>query len=445
MILSSLQKQAYFVCLFLIAGLSGCKKSDSVPGNKQIQPIPVTITSLSGSSGPYNTVVEITGTGFDVAAANDQVSFNGKAAVVSSATSTKLTVTVPLGAGTGKVSVSVKGASAVPGPVFTYQLTAFVSTLAGSGAKGSANGLGTAASFYGPKQIAIDNAGNLYVTDLYNYQIRKIDPAGNVTTFAGSINGGTENGIGSAARFYLPAAIRRDAAGNFYIADLGNVMIRKITPTGTVSTVYGGLGVPTADIIYYPTGVAVDASGNIYVSDSGNSLIRRISPDGKTNTIVAGNRIGGFSDGTGTQVKFNDPEGLAFKPNGQPQLLYIADANNNSIRQMNSVGTTLRFVGTGAVGAANGPGSSATFNHPVDVNFDASGNMYIVDQGNNLIRKMDINGKVTTLAGSGAKGSTDGPATQASFNAPSGVAIDAAGNVYVADEGNNLVRKISFQ
>ncbi|MFB9845030.1 IPT/TIG domain-containing protein [Mucilaginibacter ginsenosidivorans] len=442
MILSNFQKLAYMVCLVLCATICGCKKSDTAPTDKKPQSIPVVITSLSVNDGPYNTAVEITGTGFDAIAANDEVFFNSKAATISSATATKLTAIVPLGAGTGKVSVSVKNGSPVLGPVFTYELTAFVSTLAGQPASGSANGKGAAASFYAPTHIALDDAGNLYVTDMQNRQVRKIDPDGNVTTFVGKLRAGTEDGTGAGASFYLPWGITRDALGNFYVSDIGNYNIRKITPSGTVTTLTPGIAAPYADFLMMPEGIAADATGNMYVVDYSTNLARKISVNGKTNVILAGNRLSGSQDGTGASASFNRPCGIAFSPNG---LLYIADSYNNTIRQMNVVGTVLTWVGTGKAGSADGSSSTATFNHPADVAFDKARNMYIVDQGNNLIRKMTYDGVVSTLAGSGAPGSADGPAKQASFNNPTGIAVDAAGNLYIADQGNNMIRKITMQ
>lgn len=434
-----IKRPALCVLILLTSGYFGCKKSNTGP-DKKTQSVPLAITTISANSGPFNTTVEITGTGFDPSPANDQVFFNGKAATISAATATKLTAVVPLGAGTGQVSVAVNNGTTVSGPVFTYQLTAFVSTLAGQLAHGFADGKGTSAAFYAPTGLTIDASGNLYVVDMHNYRIRKVDAAGNVTTFAGSGRAGTENGTGTAASFFDPARITKDSHGNFYITDQGNNLIRKMTATGVVTTITGNVaGVPLSNWLSYPEGIAVDASGNIYVADTGNSIIRKISPDGKTDVIIAGNRILGTSDGTGSSVSFHGPIGMAFKNNGL--LLYIADSYNNSVRQMNLAGTVLTFLGSNAAGS----GSSTSFNHPVDVTFDAANNMYIVDQGNNKIVKMTIDGVVTTLAGSGAKGSADGPANQATFNAPTGIVADASGNIYIADQGNNLIRKISYQ
>ncbi len=189
-----------------------------------------------------------------------------------------------------------------------------VSTLAGSGAYGFADGDGINAKFYFPKGIALDASGNLYVADDINHRIRKITPTGTVTTIAGSTSG-SDDGDGINAKFNNPRGVTLDAAGNIYVADAGNHRIRKITPTGTVSTIAGSTvgvteGIGTAAKFNTPAGVAVDASGNIYVADDENERIRKITTNGTVSTL-AGGFLQGFTDGVGGDAQFRSPTGLA--------------------------------------------------------------------------------------------------------------------------------------
>ncbi|MGZ3822520.1 MAG: NHL repeat-containing protein, partial [Mucilaginibacter sp.] len=291
----------------------------------------------------------------------------------------------------------------------------------------------------------VDAAGNVYVTDEGNSVIRKIDPALNVTTFAGTPNViGSANGVDTVASFNKPFGIAVDASGNVYVADAGNNQVRAITPAGLVSTFAGtgaagtvnGLDTATFNS---PLSVTVDGSGNVYVADYGNDLIRKISPAGVVSTL-AGTGAAGADNGAGTKATFNLPEGVAVDGSGN---VYVADNGNNLIRKITPDGTVSTLAGSGSAGSANGTGVAASFNSPFGIAVDASGNVYVADAGNNQIRKISPAGVVTTFAGSGIKGAGNATGAAASFNTPSGVAVDAAGNVYVADENNNMIRKIT--
>ncbi len=314
--------------------------------------------------------------------------------------------------------------------------SAQVSTLAGSGTYGSADGLGTAAGFKYPAFLAPDAAGNLYVSDLGNNMIRKITPAGGVSTLADA-----------SAGFNKPAGIAVDPSGNLYVADNENHRIRKITPAGVVSTVAGSdngergntNGNGTAARFSYPTCLTLDAAGNLYVSDYGNKQIRKITPAGEVTTF-AGSGIFGSTDGNGTSASFKSPIGIVIDASGN---LYVADSRSNLIRKISPTGDVTTFAGSGAEGSTNGNGTLASFNAPEGIAIDASGNLYIADSENNLIRKINHAGDVTTLAGSGSAGTDNGAAETASFGQPYGVALDASGNLYVADTYNNLIRKIT--
>jgi mucin-19 len=320
-----------------------------------------------------------------------------------------------------------------------------VSTVAGSGATGSLNGTAATASFNLPHDVAVDAQGNIYVADAGNNLIRMITPGGNVSTFAGNGVAGFKDSNGATASFFNPAGLTLDLSGFIYVADLKNNLIRKISPAGQVTTLAGSVGVfgftdatgPAASF-NYPSGVAADASGNIYVADPGNNLVRKVTPAGTVSTI-AGSRIGGAANGTGIQATFNSPEGVAVDFAGN---IYIADDFNNMIRKITPGGIVSTFAGSTTAGSADGQGAAAGFNQPVGIAIDAAGNIYIADTGNNTIRIISPQGAVTTLAGSGSQGSANGTGPQASFNRPTGLSVDMAGIVYVADEGNNLIRKI---
>ena len=262
---------ALILCVIAIC-YSACKKTNTKPAENSI---PVTISSISVNSGPFNTVVVITGTGFDTTPSNNKVFFNGKAAILSAATTTQLTVAVPLGAGTGNITLSVKNATAISGPIFTYQPSAVVTTFAGNiNGPGAANGTGTLASFNFPTGIAVDAAGNVYVADRDNNLIRKITPAGVVTTLAGSGANHWANGTGTSASISSPTGVAVDAAGTVYVAD---GLVRKISATGVVTNLSGSSVIVPPTSLSLLCGVAVDATGNLYVADTGNALIRKIT------------------------------------------------------------------------------------------------------------------------------------------------------------------------
>jgi hypothetical protein len=326
----------------------------------------------------------------------------------------------------------------------------FITTVAGNGTPGYSgdNGPAASAQLKYPKGVAVDSAGNLYIADTSNQRIRMV-LNGTITTVAGN---GTEgfsgdNGLATGAQLNSPGSIAVDSAFNLYIADTYNQRIREVLSNGAIiATVagngtagYSGEGPATTVQLNYPEGVAVDAAGNLYIADTNNNRIRKVSNGAMT--TVAGNGTAGYSgDGQATSAQLNYPGGVAVDAAGN---LYVADTNNNRIREVSS-GVITTVAGGGASFGDGGPATGAQLFNPYGVAVDAAGNLYIADSGNSRIRKVS-NGIVTTVAGNGTQGFSgdNGAATSAQLSNPYGVAVDSAGNLYVADSGNSRIRKVT--
>jgi len=265
-----------------------------------------------------------------------------------------------------------------------------VTTFAGSGTAGFTNGTGTAASFNQPYGIAIDASDNIYIADRINNAIRKITAAGVVTTMAGNGAAGSANGTGAAASFHEPLGVAVDAAGNVFVADYINSLIRKVTPGGVVTTFAGsssiGLtdGTGTAASFHGTFGVAFDASGNLFVGDYNNNAIRKITPAGVVTTF-AGNGMGGTTDSTGAAARFNHPTAMAIDASGK---IYVCDAFNNRIRIITAAGVVTTLAGSNA-GNTDGTGANTKFATPIGICADwANNSLYIADFDNHRIRKI---------------------------------------------------------
>jgi len=298
--------------------------------------------------------------------------------------------------------------------------------------------------------IARDSSGNLFVSDASANVIRKVTAAGVVSLFAGTAgNAGSLDGTGSAARFNQPGGLAFDAGGNLYIADTGNATIRKITVAGVVTTLAGNSAVRgnadatgSAATFNHPIGLAIDSAGNIYVADTFTHTVRKITSGGTVTTLAGTNAVAGSSDGSGAAARFSGPAGLAVDSSG---TVYVADTGNNTLRKITASGVVTTLAGLPGVGGSNdGTGASAFFGQPTSLVVDANGTVYVADTGNNLIRRVTSVGAVTLLAGvPGIAGLSDGVGLDALLDQPHGMALDGNGALYVADTGNAALRKIA--
>ena len=323
-----------------------------------------------------------------------------------------------------------------------------ITTVAGAGnqSDGGDGGLATSAQLNNPTGVALDAAGNIYIADFYNGRIRKVDTHGIITTVAG------DGGPTTEAQFYGATRLAVDAAGNIYVADRYNNRIRRVDTSGIITTVagngspgYAGDGGPALEAeLNSPTGVAIDASGNLYIADSFNYRLRRVDTRG-TITTMAGNGTLSYAGDGGPAIgaELNDPAGMALDFSGN---LYFADSHNYRICRVDTCGTISTVAGNGSRGYAGdgGPATAAELSDPAGIALDADFNLYIADSTNSRIRKVDRDGNITTVAGDGTIGNTGdgGPATTARLFWPAGVAVDHAGNFYIADTGNNRIRKV---
>ncbi len=316
--------------------------------------------------------------------------------------------------------------------------TVIVTVLAGDGTAGFRDGDGAQAEFNRPWNIYADAQGNIFVTDENNQRIRKITPSGVVSTFAGNGTVGYMDGSGTSAEFRFPIGLAGDAQGNIYVAGQNN-RVRKITSSGVVSTLAGDgnyyTGTTTSNSIPEPYGISVDTQGNIYVGCTGDYRIRKVTPSGGI-SILAGNGLRGNMDGNGAIAQFDSPFGICVDGQGN---VYVADQGNDRIRKITPADVVSTIAGS-TRGYADDNAASAKFYGPNSMVFDAQGNMYIADTGNGLIRKLTPDGKVRTLFTTwNNNGATD------RLFSPSGITIDPHGNLYVADQGNHRIVKIVIQ
>ncbi len=367
--------------------------------------------------------------------------------------STTLTVTNPSSGMSGDVfrAVATNNIGSLTSSTASISIVVgtTIATIAGQAPfSGSADGVGTAARFNGPSSVGVDPSGNLYIADTSNHVIRRVTSAGVVTTLAGSPGvSGSADGVGTAARFNAPSGIAVSNVGTVYVADSYNHTIRVVSSSGVVTTLAGLAGstgsldgTGSAARFFYPYGVAVDVAGTVYVADTFNHTIRRITSGGIVTTYAGAAGIRGTSNSFGTNSRFAFPFALAVDSGG---TVYVADSYNHAIRRIDTATNVSTLAGNiGLAGSADGIGTAAFFNQPSGIAVDATGNIYVADTYSSTLRRVSPGGVVTTLAGmAGTTGSTDGVGTAARFNQPFGVAVDAAGNLFIADTRNNAIRR----
>jgi serine/threonine-protein kinase len=317
--------------------------------------------------------------------------------------------------------------------------------LAGFGIEGFADGAGAAAQFDGPGGVAVDGEGSIIIADEFNNRVRKVTPDGTVSTLAGSGSRGFADGAGAAAQFHMPIGVAVDGEGSIIIADRNNHRVCKLTPDGTVSTLAGSGSAGFADgagaaaQFRYPGGVAVDGEGSIIIADECNHCVRKITPDGTVSTL-AGSGSAGFADGAGAAAQFNGPFGVAVDGDGS---FIITDSNNRRVRKVTPDGTVSTLAGSGSEGFADGAGAATQFSYLRGVAVDGEGSIIIADWGNKRVRKITPDGTVSTLAGSGSRGSADGAGAAAQFNRPYAFAVDGEGSIILAEYNNERLRKIT--
>jgi sugar lactone lactonase YvrE len=336
---------------------------------------------------------------------------------------------------------------------------ATINSIAGNGTAGylGDGGPATSAELNGPYGLAIDNAGNLYIADPANNRVRKVAlGTGIISTFAGNGTAGYsgDNGPATSAELKVPVGMALDGAGNLYIADEGNSVIRKVNASGTITTMAGNNtvgysgdnGLATSASLYAPSGVAVDNSGNLYIADTGNNRIREVAAATGIITTIAGTGTAGYSGDNGAAVSatLNKPSAVV---EGSTGNLYVLDTGNNVVRLVNTTGTITTIAGNGTAGYSgdDGPATGATLHTPYGLNIDSSGNLYIADSANNVVRMVSTAGIISTIAGNGTAGYSgdNGAAISATLDNPQGVTVDNQGNVYISDQSNNRVREVS--
>jgi PASTA domain/NHL repeat len=352
------------------------------------------------------------------------------------------------------VAVAFATAFLVVASAFAITGSNTITTIAGNGTPGFSGdgGPATSAQMWGPEGIAVDAAGNVYFTDGASHRVRKVTPGGTISTFAGTGAPGFsgDNGLATSAQLSSPKGLAVDGLGNVYIAEYHGDRVRKVNPAGIITT-YAGSGIrgdtgdggpATAARLFAPRGLAVDGQGNLYIADHYNHRIRKVDSSG-TITRFAGTSAGFSGDGgPATSAQLHYPEHVTTDESGN---VYIADSSNRRVRKVSPSGTITTFAGSGGGGLGDGGlATSATLDHPRGLEVDAQGNLYIADSADYRVRKVDTAGMITTVVGTGNGGfhGDGGPAGSATVWVPLGLAMDGQGNLYIADYQNNRLRKV---
>ena len=297
--------------------------------------------------------------------------------------------------------------------------------------------------------VVADASGNLFVSDLEDHCVWMVSPAKVVTLLAGAQGiPGSADGQGSAARFRNPGGLALDPTGNLLVADTGNHTLRRIAPDGTVTTVAGSAGQPgaldaagTLARFNAPYGLALDGSGGVYIADTQNHTIRFMAANGVVSTLAGSAGLSGSTDANGSSARFDQPNGLALASNG---TLYVADYGNSCLRAIATNGQVSTLAGlAGTPAYVDGTGSAARFNLPVGIALDASGNLWVADTHNHAVRRVTPAGVVNLIAGSGTAGNADGTASGALFYLPCGISVLPTGNLLVVDTHNHFLRLLT--
>jgi sugar lactone lactonase YvrE len=342
-----------------------------------------------------------------------------------------------------EVSAIAGAAIGTPGPNAGPLAPPQVSVLAGSGQPGFADGAATQAAFQYPYAVAADAAGNLYVADYRNHRIRKVAADGTVSTLAGSGTAGYAEGQGAEAQFSSPRGLTIDADGNLYVVDTGNARIRRVTPDGTVTT-FAGNGTagffdgPAEEAQFNdPRGITVDPEGTVYVADTGNHRVRRITPEGTVTTFAE--LPGPDKVQRPSEARLSGPYGVAADAEGR---VFVADTTSNTIQLIAADGTRSVYAGNGSWGDTDGQPVQASFRSPVALALDATGNLYVADCFSHRIRLVAPDGAVSTVAGDGTPGLRDSGRLQSRFFGPYGLTLVGEKRLVVADTSNQVLRTV---
>lgn len=395
------------------------------------------ITSMDPDHGKFRTLVKLSGSGFIADPSIIDVELNNVRCTVHEATATELTVEIPPQAGSGNFHVFGPNGQLAVSPMFTYELTEVqVTTIAGGEGGYVDNADPTVARFMSVSGLAVESAsGTIFVADSGNHVIRVVTSQGSVGTLAGGIPG-HKDGVGNGAELMSPRGLSLDTDGSLYVADPGSPggggsYIRRIAPSGLVTTVVSS---DDQSSIFFDV-AAFD--GELFATDIAQSAVWDIDPSSGSVDRIAGNGSAGDADGTGTAARFFFPEGVAIcKPLGDRFFLqaFVADSDNMKIKLVTSDGATTTYTGSGSgVSFQDGSLADARFSFPDGVACDQFGKLYVVDFGNRRIRMITPSGVVTTLAGSLPTSVSDGDQTTARFGAPTSIAVDDGGLLYIGD------------